>query len=87
VLLLAIAGLALLPALVAALREIARVPLLLGPVFAFAIALSDMTVLGLGPFFWSLVLGTGISLFLEREGLRELRESREASPAAGQPTA
>ena len=30
-----------------------------------------MTVLGLGPFFWSLILGTTISMFLERDGWRE----------------
>jgi benzoate membrane transport protein len=73
VLLLSMAGLALVGALVAAIREIARGPLTLGPVFAFAIALSDMTLFGLGPFFWSLVLGTAISLFLEREGWAESR--------------
>lgn len=76
VLLLAIAGLALLPALVAAIREISAGPLVLGPLFAFAIALSDMTILGLGSFFWSLVLGTAISLFLEREGWRDLRSNQ-----------
>jgi benzoate membrane transport protein len=79
VLLLAIAGLALVPALAAALREITRGPLVLGPLFAFAIALSDMTLFGLGPFFWSLVLGTLISLFLEREGWKELAAAGEAS--------
>ena len=73
VLLLTMAGLALVPALAVALREISAGPLVLGPLFAFAIALSDMTVLGLGPFFWSLVLGTAISLLLEREGWKELR--------------
>jgi benzoate membrane transport protein len=71
ILLLGLAGLALLPALTPALREITSGPLTLGPLFAFAIALSDMSVLGLGPFFWSLVLGTTISMFLEREGWRE----------------
>jgi benzoate membrane transport protein len=71
VLLLTIAGLALVPALAGALREITAGPLVLGPLFAFAIALSDMTVLGLGPFFWSLVLGTLISLLLERDGWKE----------------
>jgi benzoate membrane transport protein len=79
VLLLAIAGLALVPALVAAIREISAGPLVLGPLFAFAIALSDMTILGLGPFFWSLVLGTAISLFLEREGWRELTASHSTT--------
>jgi len=81
VLLLAIAGLALVPALIAAIREVAAGPLVLGPVFAFAIALSDMTIFGLGPFFWSLVLGTLISLFLEREGWKELASKRAGSPS------
>jgi branched-subunit amino acid ABC-type transport system permease component len=69
-------GWALVPALVVAIREISAGPLVLGPLFAFAIALSDMTILGLGSFFWSLVLGTAISLFLEREGWRELRSDQ-----------
>jgi benzoate membrane transport protein len=73
VLLLAMAGLALVPALAVALREISKGPLVLGPLFAFAIALSHMTVFGLGPFFWSLLLGTAVSLLLERDGWRRLR--------------
>ena len=73
VLLLTMAGLALVPALAVALREISAGPLVLGPLFAFAIALSNMTVFGLGSFFWSLVLGTAISLLLERDGWRRLR--------------
>jgi benzoate membrane transport protein len=72
-LLLAMAGLALVGALVSALKEITRGPLVLGPIFAFAIALSDMTLFGLGPFFWSLVLGTLMSLVLERDGWKQLR--------------
>ena len=72
VLLLAMAGLALIPALVSALREITSGPLILGPLFAFAIALSDLELLGLGPFFWALVLGTAVSLLLEREGWKRL---------------
>jgi benzoate membrane transport protein len=47
--------------------------LILGPIFAFAVALSDMTLLGLGPFFWSLVLGVSVSLLLERESWKRLR--------------
>jgi benzoate membrane transport protein len=78
VLLLTMAGLALLPALAVALRQISSGPLVLGPLFAFAIALSQMTVFGLGPFFWSLVLGTAISLLLERDGWKRL-----VSEAAG----
>jgi len=73
VLLLAMAGLALLPALVAALRAVSAGPLVLGPVVAFAIAVSDMSLAGLGPFFWSLIVGTVVSLVLERDGMRELR--------------
>jgi benzoate membrane transport protein len=72
VLLLAMAGLALMPALVSALREITTGPLVLGPLFAFAIALSEMRVFGLGPFFWALVLGTAVSLLLERDGWKRL---------------
>jgi benzoate membrane transport protein len=73
VLLLTIAGLALVPALTVALREITAGPLMLGPLLTFAIALSDMSLLGLGPFFWSLVVGTLVSMLFEREGWRELR--------------
>ena len=72
VLLLTIAGLALVPALAIALREITAGPLVLGPLFAFAIALSHMSVLRLGPFFWSLVVGTLVSFVFEREGWRQL---------------
>ena len=72
-LLFTMAGLALIPPLIAAIREIVRGPLVIGPLFAFAIALSDITVFGLGPFFWSLVLGTAISFAFERDGWRSLR--------------
>jgi benzoate membrane transport protein len=72
-LLLAMAGLALLGALIGALKEITRGPLILGPILAFAVALSNMTVFGLGPFFWALVLGVGVSLLLERDGWERLR--------------
>lgn len=72
-LLLALAGLAAVGVLANALQEITRGPLLLGPLFAFAIALSDISLLGFGPFFWALVIGTSISLLLERDELQELR--------------
>ena len=88
VLLLTMAGLALVPALAVALREISAGPLVLGPLFAFAIALSNMTVFGLGPFFWSLVLGTAVSLLLEREGWKRLSsEAAEVEEAPANPTA
>jgi benzoate membrane transport protein len=76
-LLLAMAGLALIGALIAALKEITHSPLVLGPLFAFAIALSDMTLFGLGPFFWSLVIGTTVSFVLERDGWRRLHATVE----------
>ena len=88
VLLLTMAGLALLPALIAALRAIIAGPLVLGPVLAFAIALSEISLFGLGPFFWSLVLGTLVSLLFERDGWTELRSiSRDVVPTvpAGSP--
>lgn len=71
--LLALAGLALVGVLAAGLKEITHGPLLLGPMFAFAIALSKMSLLGLGPFFWSLVVGTAVSLLLERDEWNRLR--------------
>ena len=86
VLLLTMAGLALLPALAVALRQISSGPLVLGPLFAFAIALSQMTVFGLGPFFWSLVLGTAISLLLERDGWKRLRSEAVDGRDAREPS-
>jgi len=74
-LLLALAGLAVVDLLADALRQITQGPLVLGPLFAFAISLSKISILGFGPFFWALVIGTGISLLLERDELQMLRSS------------
>jgi benzoate membrane transport protein len=71
-LLLAMAGLALVGVLAQALGEVTRGPLRLGPLFAFAVATSRLSLLGLGPLFWALVLGTAVSLLLEGEALRDL---------------
>jgi benzoate membrane transport protein len=79
ILLLTMAGLALLPAMTAALREISAGPLVLGPLFALAIALSNLSILGLGPFFWALVLGTLVSLVFEPDGWRLVRERARAA--------
>ncbi len=68
-LLLALAGLAMVGVLAGALKEITQGKVTLGPLFAFAVALSEISLLGLGPFFWALVIGTVTSLLLEREGL------------------
>lgn len=70
----ALAGLALFNVLLNALQEATQGPLLLGPVIAFAIVLSDVSFLGFGDFFWALVLGTAVSLLLEREEMETLRE-------------
>jgi benzoate membrane transport protein len=67
-LLLALAGLAVVDVLAHALRQIASGPLKVGPLFAFAVSLSQISMLGLGPFFWSIVIGTGVSLLVEHTG-------------------
>ena len=71
-----LAGLALVDVLANAVRQVTAGPLLLGPLFAFAIALSEIEFLGFGNYFWSLVIGTAISLLLEREGMRAYRSKR-----------
>lgn len=76
-LLLTLAGLAVVDVLADAVKRVTQGPLLLGPLFAFAISLSDISFLGFGNYFWSLVIGTGVSLLLERDGLRALRGKRE----------
>lgn len=70
-----LAGLAVVDVLANALKRVTAGPLLLGPLFAFAIALSNISFLGFGNYFWSLVIGTGVSLLLEREELRAFRGS------------
>ena len=80
VLLLAFAGLALIPALISALRGVTAGPLVLGPLFALAIAMSEIGVFDLGPFFWSLVIGTAVSMLFERPALADLRA---ATPPPG----
>lgn len=68
----ALVGLAIFGVLTRALHRMAAGPLLLGPIFAFTIALSDLTLFGLGPFFWALIIGLAVSLLLEREEWRRL---------------
>lgn len=73
----AMVGLAVLGVLSVALGEVTRGPLRLGPLIAFAVALSDLSLLGLGPFFWALALGLGASLVMERD---EWKRHREQTP-------
>jgi benzoate membrane transport protein len=75
VLLDAVVGLAVIGVLVNALREATRGPLVIGPMFAFAVSQSGLSLLGLGPYFWALTLGLVSSLLVERAGWRELRRS------------
>jgi benzoate membrane transport protein len=77
-LLLALAGVALLQVLASALQEAMRGPLLLGPLFAFAVAVSDISLLSLGPFFWALIFGAAISLLLERDEWQALRQEKSS---------
>lgn len=61
-----VSGLALLGVLSDALKRITQGPLIWGPLFAFAIALSDLSLLGLGPFFWAIAGGIVVSRLVER---------------------
>jgi benzoate membrane transport protein len=76
-LLAALAGLSLVNVLANAVKQVTKGPLLLGPLFAFAISLSEVSFLGFGNYFWSMVIGTAVTLLLEQEGLRALRAERE----------
>lgn len=68
----AIVGLAVLAILGRALGEMTKGPLHLGPLVAFAVAVSDLELLGLGRFFWAIVFGIAVSLLLEREKWRQI---------------
>lgn len=72
---LAIAGLAVIGVLGMALGQVTAGPLKLGPLFAFAVTLSDISLLGLGPAFWALAIGVLASRLLERDELKALREA------------
>jgi benzoate membrane transport protein len=77
-LLLAIAGLALIGVLAHALNEMTRGPLRLGPLFAFVVALSGLSLFGLGALFWALVAGAAVSLLLEGDALRDVLAASKA---------
>jgi benzoate membrane transport protein len=71
-------GLAIIGVLSGALQQVAGGPLLLGPMFAFATALSNISLLGLGPFFWALIFGLVASLLLERDAWKALHANATA---------
>lgn len=67
-------GLAVLGILSTALQRVTEGPLIWGPLFAFLIALSDFTLLGLQEFFWALAGGVAVSAVLEWEEWKTLRQ-------------
>lgn len=73
--LIVVAGLALLGVLSDALKKVTAGPLIWGPLFSFAITLSELTLFGFGPFFCAIVGGIGVSLLIERPALRGLHAS------------
>ena len=77
-LVLAIAGLAMIGVLTDSVREIVRGPLLLGPLVTLAVAISDLSLLGLGALFWALVIGTATSVLVEGKGMKALRDAEGA---------
>jgi benzoate membrane transport protein len=74
-LMLSVAGIASIAIVSHALQQAVRGPLVLGPIFAFACSLSGISLLGMGSFFWGLVIGTGVSMILERDDLRQIHAS------------
>jgi len=75
-----LAGLALVSAVLDALRKAVSSDLPVGGFFALAIASSSLTALGIGAAFWALLGGLTVSLLLERGAL--LRLWRPAPPQA-----
>ncbi len=74
-LLMALAGLAMLGVFIDALKETVKNTIVLGPIFAFVISVSNISLFGFGAYFWALVIGTGVSLLLEGDRLREIKEN------------
>jgi benzoate membrane transport protein len=72
-LLMALAGLAMLGVFIHALQETIKGPLVLGPVFAFAISVSGLSLFSFGAYFWALVVGIGVSLLLEGRAMSAMR--------------
>ena len=85
-LLVAVIGLAVIGVFTTALRQVVAGPLLLGPIIAFGVTVSDLTLFGLGPVFWALVLGLGVSRLIERDAWAALQGSADSSQP-GQPDA
>ncbi|HLL51844.1 MAG TPA: benzoate/H(+) symporter BenE family transporter [Thermomicrobiales bacterium] len=78
-LLLAVAGLALLGVLGQALGEMTMGPLRLGPIVAFAVTSSTLSLWGLGAAFWAIVFGTLTSRLLEGDAFNAQGEGEPSS--------
>jgi benzoate membrane transport protein len=74
-LLFTIAGLALVSVLSSALTEMVKGPLRLGPLFAFVVASSELSLGGFGPAFWALVIGMAVTVLLEHTEWRAIRSA------------
>ncbi len=83
-LLLAIVGLAVVGVFTGALQQIVSGPLTLGPVFAFGIAVSDLSMFGLESFFWALVVGLAISRLVERDAWAAFHAQARGEPPPGE---
>lgn len=70
-LLVTLVGLAVVEILIRALHTVTAGPLVLGPVFAFGVASSDLSLLGLDALFWALVGGLVISRLVEPDAWKE----------------
>lgn len=75
-----VVGLAVLGIMGQALQEITEGPLMLGPLVAFVVSVSDIRLLNLGRFFWAIVLGLAVSLLLERDAWQTLRRKSKEQP-------
>ena len=80
-----LAGLAILGALMDALRKSVATDLPVGAFFALAIAASPLTLFGIGSAFWALVGGLLVSRLLERPALSRSRSPVSPSRAATEP--
>ena len=74
-LLFAVAGLGLISVLSNALTEMVKGPLRLGPLFAFVVASSELSLGGFGSAFWALAIGMAVTLLLEPTEWRAARSA------------
>ena len=70
-LLLSVAALAMLGVFIQMLGQVSTGLIKIGPVVALAVALSDLSLFGLGAFFWAIVFGTLVTRFLEADALKQ----------------